>query len=77
MSELEVKRAITNAALGKEVAGALSGFGGYLRCRTCGHSADLGDPGERVTRTGWPKHCGYTMRWWTQRQIDSGAMSRG
>lgn len=54
------------------IGGALSGFGGYLRCRHCGHSADLGDPGRRVTSTGWPKCCGYTMEWITQRQIDSG-----
>lgn len=68
----EVKRAITNTALGKDIGGALDGFGGYLRCRTCGYSRDLGDPGERVTRTGWPKCCTHTMEWITQRQIDSG-----
>jgi hypothetical protein len=51
---------------------ALNGRGGFLRCETCGASAALGDPAARVLGGGWPKHCGYTMRWWTQRQIDAG-----
>ena len=74
MSEEAVKQAITNIArFGKEMSGALDGFGGYLRCRTCHHSQDLGDPGRRgVMGEGWPKCCGYTMEWITQRQIDSG-----
>ncbi len=50
---------------------ALSGFGGFLRCETCGITRPLGDPGSKVAN-GWPRHCGYTMRWWTQRQIDAG-----
>lgn len=54
------------------ISAALDGFGGFLRCEECGHMAPLGDPGKRVMRTGWPKHCGCTMRWWTQRQIDAG-----
>ncbi len=49
----------------------LTGFGGYLRCETCGAVQPLGSPGEKV-KHGWPKCCGYTMRWWTQRQIDAG-----
>jgi hypothetical protein len=60
------------ATLGEAVGGALSGFGGYLRCRTCGHSQDLGDPGARVMGGGWPKCCTYTMEWITQAQIDRG-----
>lgn len=61
------------AALPDAIRGAaLSGFGGYLRCRECGHSTALGDPGRRVTGQGWPKCCGYTMEWITQRQIDCG-----
>lgn len=43
--------------------------GGYLRCEYCGHRAALRS---EYWRTGWPQHCGYTMRWWTQRQIDAG-----
>ena len=70
MTELDfIKRA---TALRDELSDALSGFGGYLRCRTCGHSEDLGDPGRRVTGEGWPQCCGYTMEWITQRQIDDG-----
>ena len=67
-----VKDAITATSLGKARAGALDGFGGYLRCRDCGHGADLGNPGARVLGLGWPKHCGYTMEWITQGQIDRG-----
>jgi hypothetical protein len=50
----------------------LAGFGGYLRCETCGTTRPLGDPSDRL-RDGWPK-CGNhgTMRWWTQRQIVAG-----
>jgi hypothetical protein len=58
--------------LAEIMSDALAGFGGYLRCETCGRSADVGNAGERVTSTGWPKCCGYTMRWWTQRQIEAG-----
>lgn len=35
----------------------------------------LGEAGARVTGGGWPKCCGYTMRWWTQRQIDAGEVT--
>lgn len=54
-----------------KIASDLAGFGGYLRCETCGHRRVLGDIGGKLAR-GWPKCCGYTMRWWTQRQIDAG-----
>jgi hypothetical protein len=53
------------------IANDLQGFGGFLRCETCGDARPLGDVGAKLTN-GWPKHCGYTMRWWTQRQIDAG-----
>lgn len=59
-------------ALKAKLSDALGGFGGFLRCESCGAERPLGDPGARVTGGGWPKHCGYTMRWWTQRQIDAG-----
>jgi hypothetical protein len=64
-----------SATLNDHIGGALSGFGGVLRCETCRRIEPLGDPGQRVTSTGWPKCCGYTMRWWTQRQINAGEMS--
>lgn len=58
---------------GGRMSTGLSAFGGYLRCEECGHTAPLGDPDARVFGgVGWPKHCGYTMRWWTQRQINDG-----
>lgn len=53
------------------ISEALAGFGGFLRCEYCGATKALGDPGRRVTHTGWPKCCGYTMRWWTQRELDA------
>lgn len=62
------------SSLQQSMSGALAGFGGILRCETCLSTAPLGDPGRRVTSMGWPKCCGYTMRWWTQRQIDAGEM---
>ena len=58
-------------ALGREA----QSFGGVLRCESCGDMKALGSVGAKL-RDGWPKCCGYTMRWWTQRQIDSGEMSR-
>lgn len=60
--------------LPEAIGGVLDHFGGILRCGTCGTTAPLGNPGERITRTGWPSCCGYTMTWWTQRQIDAGEM---
>lgn len=56
---------------------ALNDFGGYLRCGTCGATQPLGNASERLTRAGWPKCCGYTMTWLTQRQIDAGEVSGG
>lgn len=56
------------------LAESVNGFGGILRCGTCGATAPLGNAGERLTRIGWPQCCGYTMTWWTQRQIDAGEM---
>jgi hypothetical protein len=51
--------------------GTLQSFGGFLRCEGCGNRKQLGDVGRKL-RDGWPRCCGYTMRWWTQRQIDAG-----
>jgi hypothetical protein len=55
-------------AFNQQLGGALSGFGGELRCMTCGRVSPLGDVGDRLTN-GWPKCCGYTMRWVTARQM--------
>lgn len=55
----------------EKIGGELQGMGGFLRCSECGLRAKVGDVGRRL-REGWPKCCGYTMTWWTQRQIDAG-----
>lgn len=52
-------------------------LGGLLRCRQCGHEQALhdGDAG-RYLFNGWPEHCGYTMTWVTQRQLDAESEER-
>lgn len=52
---------------------SLGEFGGYLRCETCRAQITMSaDRAGRYTARGWPKCCGYSMHWWTQRQIDAG-----
>lgn len=55
--------------LHRAVAEGLQGFGGLLRCTECGAERPLGNIGQKLA-SGWPKCCGYTMRWVTQRQLD-------
>lgn len=50
-----------------------SGIGGLLRCTVCLREEPLGDVGARTTGGGWPRCCGYTMRWLTQRELDAEA----
>lgn len=52
------------------IGDSISEFGGFLRCETCGTRQALGHVGFKLAG-GWPTCCGYTMRWWTQRQIDA------
>ncbi len=59
------------SAVHHKIAEKLEPLGGFLRCEECHHVVPLGDVGKRLGQ-GWPKHCGYTMRWWTQRQVDAG-----
>ena len=47
----------------------LNEFGGHLECEVCHRAAPLGDANQRLLGAGWPKCCGYTMRWWTDRQL--------
>lgn len=61
----------TTRSTAKAVGSELQGFGGFLRCRTCGERGDLGVVSNRLVG-GWPKCCGYTMEWITQRQINEG-----
>lgn len=54
------------------IAADLEGFGGVLRCTgACKRESPLDEACiARYLRDGWPKCCGYTMRWVTQRQMD-------
>lgn len=54
------------------IANELKGFGGILRCMHCEEEQELPDIAESLQR-GWPRCCGYTMRWITQRQLDEAA----
>lgn len=54
-----------------KIGGDLQGFGGLLRCRECGNERALGNVGDKLAN-GWPKCCGYTMRWITRRELDEG-----
>ena len=59
------------------IAADLSGFGGILRCTgECSCRQDLSERQiAKYLRYGWPKCCGYTMRWVTQRELDESAGS--
>lgn len=57
--------------LKQEIEGVVPAHGGTLRCEVCGR---VKEPRGAYMSTGWPKCHGYTMRWWTQRQIDAGEM---
>ena len=73
----DVNRTIQSAnTLHEKIGADLQGFGGILRCTVCGHEEPLGEVA-RSLRHGWKKHCGYTMRWVTQRQLDEEAASAG
>jgi hypothetical protein len=63
-----VRRATT---IHTAIAADLAGFGGILRCTgECGRTEELDAAKiERYLRHGWPKCCGYTMRWVTQREL--------
>lgn len=50
-----------------KIADELVGFGGHLECMECGYTEGLGAVGSHLAN-GWPKHCGYTMRWITASQ---------
>jgi hypothetical protein len=60
---------VVNLNLHKELADELEGFGGVLRCTVCGHEKSLNDIAGWL-KGGWPRHCNYTMRWYTQRELD-------
>lgn len=53
----------------KKIGDNLKSFGGHLQCRECGIKQPLGDIGHKMAH-GWPKCCGYTMRWITDNEIE-------
>lgn len=63
-------RLVDVGALGRGVAADL---GGFLRCETCRRVEPVDGT---CLATGWPKCCGYTMRWWTARQVRDGEVSK-
>ena len=62
---------MTMTTIHDSIGDTLADFGGFLRCETCHTTEPLGNVSRRLSG-GWPRCCGYTMRWWTQRQIDAG-----
>lgn len=55
-----------------KIAADLAHLGGVLRCNDCGEEWALTqeDIGRHLAH-GWPKHCGRTMRWVTQKELDA------
>lgn len=54
-------------------ASLVDDHGGFLRCETCRRTKALtSSAASTYMGTGWPKCCGYTMRWWTARQVRAG-----
>lgn len=50
----------------------LEKVGGILRCTACTKTEPLGDISLHL-RLGWPRCCGLTMRWVTQKELDAEA----
>lgn len=63
---------ITSESLSRAIAADLSGFGGILRCGTCGGEQPVGGIARSLSN-GWPSCCGLTMTWVTQRLLDEEA----
>jgi len=65
--------------IAEKIGSDLQHFGGLLRCVEpnggCGRELPLGSVGDKLAH-GWPKCCGYTMRWITERQFESGEYQR-
>ena len=59
--------------MSRKVAGSLTGFGGRLECRKCGHRQRVGNK-EKIANHllhGWPECCGEVMEWITASQLDA------
>lgn len=56
----------------EHVPDTLAAMGGVLRCHECDHEERLAAKLiAYYLRNGWPRHCGYTMEWVTQRLLDA------
>lgn len=60
------------SSIHETIAGELMGFGGLLRCSVCGEKEHFGRIATNL-RSGWPKHCGFTMSWVTEKQLQEEA----
>jgi hypothetical protein len=61
------------SVLHQAIASDIAPLGGILKCLTCGKNFPLAEA--RVANSlanGWPKCCGYTMRWITARELAKG-----
>ena len=59
------------AGLHNKIGSDLAALGGLLRCMHCGYEQPLN--AEQIGKylaKGWPEHCGSTMRWITQNNLD-------
>ena len=72
MPDPDLELAVRAAGLPGAITADLATAGGILRCGTCGAEQPPGDLAAKL-RHGWPKCCGYTMTWVTQRQLDEEA----
>lgn len=60
-------------AMKDDMSAKMDVFGGMLHCDQCGKERTMqeGDAGYYLFN-GWPKCCGYTMRWITANEIEQG-----
>lgn len=52
----------------EQMASKLKKFGGILKCESCGREMRLNNI-SLYLQSGWPKCCGYTMRWITKNEM--------
>ena len=74
MNTNDLKATIAAAqGLHERMGNDLAKLGGVLRSNKCGHEQTMtADQIAAYLRRGWPEHCGHTMRWVTQRELDAG-----
>ena len=71
----EINRIMSNIQnMYTDIGSSLDASGGVHRCKVCGYEIPhMPGDGARYTAHGYPKHCGKTTRWVTQRQLDEEA----